>query len=133
MSVDLPFTIESFYQLIGQGVLMASRCKNCGKLLVPPRPVCPSCYSSQMEWVRLSGRGKIRTYTVIHVAPPEFVDKIPYIVAIVELEEGVKLPGMMTGIKPEEVQVGMEVEVDFQKSGGEKWPTWPRYHFKPRG
>lgn len=131
MEASAPFTIESFYSYIGQKRLMAAKCKNCGKLILPPRPVCPACYSKEMEWVQLSGKGKVETYTVIHVAPPEFVDRIPYIVAVVRLEEGVKLPGIVTGVKPEDMRVGMDVEIKFEGGGGSRWPSWPRYSFKP--
>ena len=132
MPMEAPHTIESFYRFVGEGKLMASKCRECGRLILPPRPVCPHCHSTAMEWVQLSGRGKIKTYTVIHVAPPEFMDKTPYIVAIVELEEGVTLPGIVLGANPEDVEVGMEVEVGFQGEARDRWPTWPRYYFKPR-
>ena len=84
-----------------------------------------------MEWVELSGRGKIVTYTVIHVVPTQFVDMAPYAVAIVELDEGVKITGQVRDAKPEELKIGMEVVVDFEEAQGEGWPPWPRYFFKP--
>ena len=111
---------------------MGAKCLSCGRLLVPPRPVCPSCYGSEFEWVELSGEGVIESYTVIHVAPPRFQEEAPYIVAIVRLKEGVKLPGRLVGVEPEEVKVGMPVRVEFvPEAGEESWPRWPTYRFRP--
>ena len=127
-----PFTIDSFYAYVREGRLMGARCLSCGRLLVPPRPVCPSCYGSEFEWVELSGEGVVESYTVIHVAPPRFQEEAPYIVAIVRLKEGVKLPGRLVGVEPEEVKVGMPVRVEFvRETDEESWPYWPTYRFKP--
>ncbi len=126
-----PATIEQFYKFCAEKKFMAVRCKRCGTLHLPPKPICRECYSNEMEWVELSGRGKIVTYTVIHVAPTQFVDMAPYAVAIVELEEGVKITGQVRDAKPEELKIGMEVVVDFEEAQGEGWPPWPRYFFKP--
>jgi len=131
MSGELPFTIDSFYKLLGEGKLMGSRCRSCGRLLVPPRPVCPSCYGTDMEWVELKGEGTVESFTVIHVAPPQFADEVPYVVALVKLDEGVKLPGRLTGVRPEEVKVGMRVRIEFEEPRGEGWPNWPSYRFRP--
>jgi len=127
-----PFTIDSFYAYVREGRLMGAKCLSCGRLLVPPRPVCPSCYGSEFEWVKLSGEGVVESYTVIHVAPPRFQEEAPYIVAIVRLKEGVKLPGRLVGVEPEEVKVGMPVRVEFvPETDEESWPYWPTYRFKP--
>lgn len=100
-------------------------------MLLPPRPLCPLCLSSDLEWLELGGRGKVKTFTVIHVAPQEFRDHTPYTVAIVELEEGVKITGQVKGIRPEEVEIGMEVEIDFESNKSGEWPSWARYYFRP--
>ena len=127
-----PFTIDSFYAYVREGRLMGARCLSCGRLLVPPRPVCPSCYGSEFEWVELSGEGVIESYTVIHVAPPRFQEEAPYIVAVVRLKEGVKLPGRLVGVEPEGVKVGMPVRVEFvPEADEESWPHWPTYRFRP--
>ena len=127
----LPFTIDSFYRLLGEGKLMGARCRSCGRLLVPPRPVCPACYGSEMEWVELKGEGVVETYTVIHVAPQQFAEEAPYVVAIVKLDEGVRLPGRLVGVAPKDIKVGMRVKVEFGEPRGEGWPDWPTYRFRP--
>jgi len=125
------FTIESFYKFVGEGKLMAAKCSKCGAMLLPPRPLCTKCFSTDFEWVKLSGRGKLLSYTVIHVSPPQFESMAPYIVGIVKLEEGLRLPGMIRGVEPEKIRVGMTLMVDFDTSMPSQWPVWPRYFFRP--
>ena len=60
-----PFTIESFYRHVREGRLTAVRCVNCNLKLLPPRPLCPRCLSTAMEWIELKGKGRIITFTVI--------------------------------------------------------------------
>ncbi len=127
----LPFTIESFYSLIAERKLMAAKCKRCGNLLVPPRPMCTDCYSKDLEWTQLKGEGKLLTYTVIHVSPKQFESMIPYAVGIVQLTEGPQLPGMIHDIEPEKIRVGMKLRVDFDTALPSEWPQWSRYYFKP--
>jgi len=125
------FTIESFYHFIKEGKLMAARCNKCDTLLLPPRPICTNCFSEDFEWVELKGKGKLLTYTVIHVAPPQFQSMTPYAVGIVKLEDGPNLPGMIRNIEPEKIKVGMNLTVDFDRSVPSQWPVWPRYFFRP--
>jgi len=131
MAEAFPFTIEQFYKFAGERKLMAAKCKKCGTMLLPPRPMCTKCFSSDLEWVELNGKGKLLTYTVIHVSPKQFEPLIPYAVGIVELEDGLKLPGMIQGVEPEKISVGMDLKVDFDTVIPSEWPRWPRYFFKP--
>ena len=131
MAETMPFTIESFYKFVSEGKLMAAKCSKCGAMLLPPRPLCTKCFSTDFEWVELSGRGKLLSYTVIHVSPPQFESVAPYVVGIVKLEEGLRLPGMIRGVEPEKIRVGMTLTVDFDTSMPSQWPSWPRYFFRP--
>ncbi len=127
-----PFTIDQFYKFLQQGKLMAGKCRKCGKIHLPPRPLCSNCYSQQFIWVTISGRGKLLTYTVIHVAPQQFQALTPYAVGIVELENGLKIPGMIQEIVQEQLKIGMELNLDFGTCvSPQEWPQWPRYCFKP--
>jgi hypothetical protein len=128
---SLPFTIESFYRLIAEKKLMAAKCKQCGRLLLPPRPMCASCHSKGLEWTQLKGEGQLLTYTVIHVAPKQFQSMIPYAVGIVKLEEGPQLPGMIRETELGKIKVGMKLLIDFDTMLPSEWPRWPRYYFKP--
>jgi len=109
---------------------MAAKCIKCGAMLLPPKPLCTKCFSTDFEWVKLSGKGKLLSYTVIHVSPSQFESMTPYIVGIVKLEEGLHLPGMIRGVEPEKIRVGMTLTVDFDKSMPSQWPVWPRYFFR---
>ncbi len=110
---------------------MAGKCKKCGKIHLPPRPLCDNCYSEQFEWLEVSGEGKLLTYTVINVAPQQFQHLTPYAVGIVQLENGLKIPGMIQA-KQEQLNVGMDLKLDFSTcSMPQQWPQWPRYCFKP--
>ena len=131
MAETHPFTIEQFYRFASQKRLMAARCSKCGNLLLPPRPMCTKCLSTDLKWVELEKRGKLLTYTVIHVAPTQFQSMVPYTVGIVKLKDGLKLPGMIRGVEPQEIEVGMELEADFDTTLPSEWPTWPRYFFRP--
>jgi uncharacterized protein len=131
MSTTDPFTIEQFYKFLSQNKLMAGKCVKCGKIHLPPRPLCDSCYSQQFAWVQISGKGKLLTYTVIHIAPAQFQALAPYVVGIVELEGGLKIPSMINGVKQEDLKIGMELTLDFGTcSTTQQWPQWQRYCFK---
>jgi uncharacterized protein len=132
MSTQTPFTIEQFYKYLTQEKLMASKCQKCGKIHLPPRPICDNCYGQEFDWVEIPGEGKLLTYTIIHVAPPQFQAMAPYIVGIVQLKNDLKLPGMVSGVPENSLKIGMALSIDFKAcSVGQTWPQWPRYCFKP--
>ena len=132
MSSLEPFTIEQFYKFLAQQKLMAGRCLKCGKIHLPPRPLCDNCFSQEFEWVNISGIGKLLTYTVISIAPQQFQDLTPYAVGIVQLEHSLKIPGMINNVKQEQLKIGMELALDFGScSTTQAWPQWQRYCFKP--
>ncbi len=132
MSTQEPFTIEQFYKFLQQGKLMAGKCQKCGKINLPPRPLCDNCYSQQFRWINVSGKGRLLTYTVIYVAPQQFQAMTPYTEGIVELENGLKIPGMIQGLAHEQLKIGMDLTLDFGScSSPQQWPRWQRYCFKP--
>lgn len=132
MSQQPPFTIEQFYKHINQGKLMGGKCKRCGKIHLPPRPLCDQCLSKEFEWTEIPQKGKLLTYTIIHVAPPQFQEMTPYAVGIIQLENGLKIPGMIREAAREQIKVGMKLTIKFDKSKAQsQWPQWPRYYFRP--
>jgi uncharacterized OB-fold protein len=132
MSTPTPFTIDQFYKFLSQSKLMAAKCQKCGKIHLPPRPICDNCYSQEFTWTEVSGKGKLLTYTVIHVAPAQFQALAPYMVGIIQLDSGLKLPGMISGVSESQVKVGMELAIDFNAcASGPAWPHWQRYCFRP--
>src|SRR4030066_2511732 len=132
MSNQTPFTIEQFYKHLAQGKLMAGKCTGTRKIHLPPRPLCDNCFSQTFEWVEVSRKGKLLSYTVIHIAPPQFQANTPYAVGIMELENGLRIPGMIQGAPQDQLKVGMTVTIDFGTCNTtQAWPQWPRYCFKP--
>ncbi len=110
--------------------LLVQRCRHCGRYQFYPRSLCGACFADGMEWVPASGRGEVYTFTVTHQNRSRgFRDEVPYVVAYVQLEEGVRLMTNIVGCPPEAVHIGMPVEVVFEEATEEI--TLPK--FRPRG
>ena len=115
------FTIQNYLDYIASKKLMGSKCKKCGKMFVPPRKLCTSCNSTDLEWIEMSGKGKIAAFTTITVGTPFFVEKgygrdKPYCFSVIQLEEGPMVSGQLIGVdeaKPESINVEMPVKVTF--------------------
>jgi hypothetical protein len=100
--------------------LRAQRCTACGHLRWPPSVLCPRCLAAGGEWVRLSGRGAIYSFIIVHRPQhPAFLEDAPYNVAIVELEEGLRTHTNVVECANEELRVGLAVEVVFQRVNDE--------------
>ncbi|GBC70762.1 hypothetical protein HRbin02_00532 [Candidatus Calditenuaceae archaeon HR02] len=100
-----------FWEGLKEGKILATRCRNCGKLHFPPAADCSQCYSSDMEWVELSGEGRLVTYTHVIVRPKSFQEEQPYTVGIAELKEGVKVLAWLTDVKRKDIKIGMELKM----------------------
>ncbi len=91
------------------------RCRSCGKFWAPNGPVCPHCFSTDYEWAKLSGRGRIASWVVFHkLYHPGFAKDVPYNVAFVELEEGPRVISNILGVPNDQLHIGMPVEVTFE-------------------
>jgi hypothetical protein len=114
-----------FFEAAARGELLYQRCPKCGHVQFYPRAVCTAC-GADPEWAKASGRGSVHTYTVVRQnGMPPFHDELPYVVAIVELPEGVRMMGNVTGCAPDEVGVGTKLEayaVEFEP--GLALPFW---------
>jgi len=101
-----------------QRILRVQRCADCGEHVFVPQPICTACQADRLEWIESSGRGTVYSHTVVHRPPrPEF--DAPYVVAIIELEEGWHMLSNVVGCEPTEVQVGMAVRVSFRRMSDE--------------
>jgi len=120
-----PFNDISYERFLSEEKLMGSRCRDCSTLFIPPRPVCIECYSSEMDWVEMKGKGKLAAYTCIAIGPPFMAKeghdrKHPYVSGVVELEEGVKVVARIDGVdgsKPETIKIGTPLKVEFLRRG----------------
>jgi uncharacterized protein len=105
---------EPFWQACRAHRLMLPTCGNCGKSHLPPGPVCPFCFSDDIEWRQASGHGRISTWTMVHKAWfPAFKDETPYNVVQVELDEGPRLTSHIVDPGGHKIQIGQRVEVTF--------------------
>ena len=96
--------------------LRIERCSECAAARFPPASLCPHCRSSRSEWITASGRGTVFSWIVVrHPVPKDmYAHEVPYVVALVELEEGVRLPTNIVGCEPHAIRAGMQVEVVFE-------------------
>lgn len=111
---EISYTAETkvadFVKYLEEGEIAATKCKACGKLYFPPRVNCIDCLSSDVEWIPLSGRGKLITYTTANFAPAGF--EAPYTLALAELEEGVRVfTRISKDVKQDEIELGMNVKL----------------------
>lgn len=122
---ERPFSDFSYRQFLKEEKLMGSRCKECGALFVPPRPICIHCHSSRMEWVEMKGSGKLAAFTVIAIGPPSMMAEgydrnNPYCSGVVQLEEGPRVDARIEGVDtkdPEKIKVGMPLTVKYLHRG----------------
>jgi uncharacterized OB-fold protein len=97
--------------------LWLRNCRSCDKTYFYPRDICPGCGRRDTEWKHVSGRGTLYTYAIVHRAPSAaFADRVPYVTAIVELDEGGRMMTNLVDVEPDPAQitVGMPVEVTFE-------------------
>ncbi len=105
---------KAFWQGIKNNELLIQKCSKCGKLMHPPMPMCPGCHSLDRGWIKSTGKGTVYSWVVYHEAPsPCF--KTPYSVALIELEEDIRIVSNLIDIQPGDIKVGMPVEVVFKK------------------
>ena len=106
---------EPFWRGCQERQLVLPWCTACERFHFYPRPFCPSCDSTAIEWRAVSGKGTVYTFAVVRQPIEEaFVSLVPYVLVIVELAEGVRLLSRLTGVDPDEVHCGMEVRVRFE-------------------
>ena len=134
MSTDKrAFTVSSFHQFLEQQMLMGCRCRSCGRLHLPPRPLCPECHGEELEWVEMTGKGKLTAFTVVHIAPTSMIEAgygrdNPYCAGVVRLDEGPSISAQILGVdgtRPEKIAVGTPLVVVFIERGdGEERATF---------
>ena len=124
MQKPLPMILDwtkPYWEATKRHELLLLKCVDCGQhrhpLVAGDSFMCPNCTSTKKpEWVRASGRGKLMTWTVVHrVFHPAFADEVPYVVAIVLLDEGARMIANLRGTKSEDLRADMPVEVIFEE------------------
>jgi uncharacterized OB-fold protein len=120
-------TRQQRYSLLGEV------CTTCHKKIFPPRDVCPHCATPAQLPYTLSPRGEVFSYSTMYSAPDGFEEYLPYTVALVQLEEGPMLTSQLTDVDPDEVHIGMPVEMVTRKisEDGEAGQILYGYKFRP--
>ncbi len=109
---------DDFFEAAKEKRLLIQRCTECGEHQFYPRQVCVHCGSSGVEWVDASGRGTVHTFTVIHQqGMPGWRDEVPYVAAVIDLEEGARMTTNIVECAPADVRIGASVEVTFVDEG----------------
>ncbi|TDN58020.1 Zn-ribbon domain-containing OB-fold protein [Paraburkholderia sp. BL10I2N1] len=109
-----------YWRMANEGRLVVQRCGSCGRRQFYPRAFCTACLSDSVEWVDCSGRGTIYTYTICHIAGhPSMADKVPYAVAMIDLDEGVRMLAGIVDSDLAQVAIGAPVEVTFERISAE--------------
>jgi uncharacterized OB-fold protein len=103
-----------FWEGTRVGELRIQRCGACGALRHPPGPTCPECLAFDRQYVVASGRGTVFSY-VVHRHPPVPGKELPILLALVDLEEGVRMVAELRGVEPEDIEIGMGVQADFER------------------
>ena len=107
---------REFWFNCSRNKLVLQRCRECAAMQYYPRNVCTNCGSDNIEWVQSAGKGTVYSYTVVHRAPSAaFSKSAPYVLVIVQLNEGPRMMSNIVDCDPGEVRIGMDVEVDFEQ------------------
>ena len=113
--------------------LQGRKCLDCGQLSFPPRLVCRKCKSRNSETHDFIGKGTLYSYTRIYQAPDRFDHIAPYMVGLIDLEEGPRVTAQLTDVRPENVEIGMNLEMVIRQiyEDGPKGPILYGYKFRP--
>ncbi len=103
---------EFFWNGLRERLLLIQRCSSCGALRHPPRPMCPHCLSTEWDTIESAGRGTVHSFVMPRHPQFSFMD-YPYIVALIDLAEGIRLVSNLVDIEPENAWIDMPVEVCF--------------------
>ena len=115
---------KQYNEALKQNKLLGLKCKQCGTITVPPKIACENCASTDLDIVELSGNGKIQTFTTVFVPPEGREDECPYVIVLVELDEGPWIMGNLTGIDPNTVTMdimGKKVKMGHAVFPGDKY------------
>ncbi|MHA1379036.1 MAG: Zn-ribbon domain-containing OB-fold protein [Candidatus Helarchaeota archaeon] len=119
---EKPFTVQSYIDFINQKKLMGTKCKDCGHIDIPPKIICGKCFKSNVEWTEVEGKGKLATFSAIHVGTTfmnnkGYSMKKPYIFGTIDLDCGVSISAHIKGfdeLNPEKVKIGTRMKINYE-------------------
>lgn len=113
---EITRVVKAYEDAINQNRIVGSVCEECHETFIPPRPICRACGSDKIDITTIDDtKGKLLTWTVIHIAPPSHINKVPYILGIVEFENNERLTGIVRLPEGEEPQFNMLLFADFEE------------------
>lgn len=105
---------RKFWEGCQRHELLIQRCEQCLGYRYPPRPICPHCFSMNTKWEEVSGKGEVYTFSVARMPlSPEWEPDIPYTIGVIQLDEGVRMVSNIIDCAPEDIEIGMKVEVAY--------------------
>ena len=122
--MEYKLTFKEYNEALKKDKLLGLKCKECGKINVPPKMVCGQCTSLDMEVLELSGKGNIQTFTTVFVAPEGREAEAPYTIVMVELDEGPWIVGNLIDIDPSKATmelIGKRVNLGHKVFPGDKY------------
>jgi uncharacterized OB-fold protein len=111
--IDSDSDSRAYWEGINADELRIQRCDVCSRAVFYPRSICPLCHSDRLSWFTASGKGSIYSYTVAHQAFGVFATDVPYVVAVIELEEGARMMSRIVDSPRERIAIGAPVSVTF--------------------
>jgi uncharacterized OB-fold protein len=109
---------KRYWDAAAEGTLLIQRCTQCGRHQFYPRAHCVHCLTADPDWVEASGRGTLFAFTAVHRVPdPEAAPEVPYIFAVVELEEDVRMTCNLLGAEDRELRCGLPVRLSMRRQG----------------
>jgi uncharacterized OB-fold protein len=127
--VEYRLTFKDYADALTKGKLLGLKCKGCDNITVPPKMTCQECGGTDLDPVELSKRGKIVTFTVVNVAPEGRENEVPYIIALVKLDEGPWIMGNLIDMDPARATMDLidkEVKIGFRVFPGDKYSPGER-------
>ncbi len=120
-SITLKFNIpisrtHEFWDALKQGRFVTTKCAKCGEVSFPPQADCPNCMSGEFTWIDLGTDATLVTFTYVQITPASFAENDPYIIAIAEMANGLKVLAWLEGIEHEKAKPGMKLKVEERTS-----------------
>jgi uncharacterized OB-fold protein len=129
MKTRVPFREGLFEETSGKGSLIGARCLQCGQIIFPRRETCLNCLGQDLEPVHLSRKGKLYSYTIVHMPSEHF--KPPYAIGWIELPEGIRIFSQIRDWQEQHLKTGMDMELHFEKLWDEEDKEVIGYVFRP--
>ena len=117
LKFDIPISkTREFWDALRNGRFITTKCAKCGNVSFPPQADCPRCMGSDSSWVDLGREATLVTYTRVQIAPASFAGTDPYMIAIGELKDGLKVLAWLQGVEPAKARPGMRIRLEARTS-----------------